>query len=107
MQPTNDRIGTPTRASVESDAATLLGLLSLEFARLDTALGVCIVSVDAGRRLDELTRQFDKASFEDKVAFLRKTVDRRFGDAHAGERIATLLARGPAAYGPVTKHNSY
>lgn len=98
MQPTNDRTSTPPRASIESDAATLLGLLSLEFARLDTALGVCIVSVDAGRRLDELTRQYDKASFEDKVAFLRKTVDRRFGDADpAREAYTAWLARADDA----------
>ncbi len=98
LRPTNDRPSTPPRSTIESDAATLLGLLSLEFARLDTALGLCVVSVDAGRRTDELTRQFDTASFDDRVAFLRKTVDRRFGDADpAREAYAAWLARADDA----------
>ncbi len=98
MRTTNDRPSTLPRATIESDAATLLGLLSLEFARLDTALGLCVVSVDAGRRLEELTRQFDTASFDDKVAFLRKTVDRRFGDGEpAREAYTAWLARADDA----------
>lgn len=95
---TNDRPSPTARASIESDAATLLGLLSLEFARLDTALGMCVVWADGGRQLDELTRRFETASFDDKVAFLRKTVDRRFGDADpAREAYTAWLARADDA----------
>jgi hypothetical protein len=40
---------------LEDAAATLLGRLLFAFSRLDVALGLCLVWVDSGRRIDALT----------------------------------------------------
>jgi hypothetical protein len=61
--------------TLEESAANLLGKMLFEFARLDMALGLCIVWVEGGRRLEALTKQAAQFSFHRRLDFLAQCVD--------------------------------
>lgn len=102
-------------ATLRNNRGVLIGNSSAGLIEA-AALGVPVVNLgqrQAGRERPNNVLQCNALTASGILAAARRAIarkpkpDRRFGDAHAGERIATLLARGPAAYGPVTKHNSY
>lgn len=63
------------REQLEQSAATLLGKMLFEFSRLDVNLGLCVVWIDNGRRLEELTKQVADFSFHKKLDFLSQYVE--------------------------------
>lgn len=64
------------REALEQTAATLLGKMLFEFARLDVVLGLCVVWVDDGKHLKALTKQASDFSFKKKLDFLTQFVER-------------------------------
>ncbi len=102
-------------ATLRNNRGVLIGNSSAGLIEA-AALGVPVVNLgqrQAGRERPKNVLQCNALTASGILPAARRAIarkpkpDRRFGNAHAGERIATLLARGPAAYGPVTKHNSY
>lgn len=63
------------RDALEVEAASLLGHMLFEFSRLDVNLGLCLVWVDGGVRLEALTPQVADLSFNDKLLQLSKHVN--------------------------------
>lgn len=61
--------------ALETEAATLLGRMLFEFSRLDVNLGLCLVWVDAGIRLESLTKTVAEYSMKAKLDELSKHVD--------------------------------
>jgi hypothetical protein len=66
------------RDELELAAATRLGQMLFEFARLDTSLGLCLVWSGEGRQLDMLTKQVQDYSFNKKLMLLKDLVDGAF-----------------------------
>lgn len=66
------------RDELELAAATRLGQMLFEFARLDTSLGLCLVWSGEGRQLDMLTKQVQDYSFHKKLVLLKDLVDGAF-----------------------------
>ena len=61
---------------LEEKAATTLGRILFEFSRLEMELGLCIVWVENGARLEQLTRKYEDKNFNERLEFLRESVDR-------------------------------
>ena len=77
------------RRALEKTAATLLGQLLFEFARLDVALGLCVVWTDEGRRLEELTKQVAEFSFHKKLDCLKQVVEQFLAQGSEGRAAYT------------------
>lgn len=85
------------REALETAGATLLGRLLFEFARLDMNLGICLVWIDGGARLEALTKQVSEFSFSKKLESLGEAAERVFAEGHAGRTAyAEWLARAHA-----------
>lgn len=52
---------------LENGAASALGFMLMEFARLDMNLGLCLVWVDGGAELDRLTKAVSEMSLKAKL----------------------------------------
>ena len=59
---------------IERNAATLLGQMLFEFARLETGLSLCVVWLDEGKRLEALTKQIAGVSFHKKIEVLENFI---------------------------------
>jgi hypothetical protein len=57
------------RQALETAAATLLGKILFEFGHLEVALGLCIVWMDQGRQLDEMTSRIEDFNFQKSWIF--------------------------------------
>jgi hypothetical protein len=66
------------QAELELAAATRLGQMLFEFARLDTSLGLCLVWSGEGRQVGVLTKQVADYSFHKKLVLLKDLVDEAF-----------------------------
>jgi hypothetical protein len=72
------------REALETAGATLLGKMLFAFARIDVNLGLCLVWVDSGTRIESLTRQVSEWSFSRRLECLEAAVNRILPDGHAG-----------------------
>ena len=63
------------RDANEGAAATVLGQMLFEFARLDTALGLCLVWSQRGSDVDSLTIKVAAMTFHKKLDFLRQVIE--------------------------------
>lgn len=63
------------REEPEDATATLLGRLLFEFARLDTATGLCMVWIGEGKRLEDLTGRAAAYSFHKKLKFISQHLE--------------------------------
>lgn len=55
------------RDQLENDAALQLGYMIFEFSRLDMNLGLCLVWVDGGKRLQSLTKTVADMNLKNKL----------------------------------------
>lgn len=62
------------REQLENDAASQLGHMIFEFSRLDTNLGLCLVWVDGGAKLQALTKSIENINLKSKLDELEKHV---------------------------------
>lgn len=62
------------RRATEQAAATLLGEILFEFARLEMALGLHLVWFDAGRHLEKLTSDYSDSPFSKRLNALKQQV---------------------------------
>jgi hypothetical protein len=86
------------RVELETACAGLLGRLLFEFSRLDTNLGLCLVWVDGGRRLESLTPQVASFGFNKRLEELRDRVEATFDAGSKGrEAYSAWLARAHTA----------
>jgi len=60
------------RERLEREAASILGYMLFEYARLDMELGMMVVWADEGQHLDKLTTKYDQSNFHTKLGFLKK-----------------------------------
>ncbi|MBS0340660.1 MAG: hypothetical protein JSS56_09035 [Proteobacteria bacterium] len=58
------------RDSLEAEAASLLGHMLFEFSRIDVNLGLCLVWVDDGAKLESLTPTVAGLTFHNKLQML-------------------------------------
>lgn len=63
------------REGLEQAAAMVLGKMLFEFSRLDVNLGLCVVWVEGGQRLEELTKQVAEFTFHKKLDLLNQFVE--------------------------------
>lgn len=66
------------RNTLEEAAATLLGRMLFEFARLDVALGMCIVCADVYRDREILMSEVSSLSFHKRLKSLNQFVETAF-----------------------------
>lgn len=62
----------------EEAAASLLGRMLFEFARLDVALGLCLVWIENGQKIEALTAQVQSLSFHKKLDLLKSNLEKSF-----------------------------
>lgn len=62
----------------------MLGRFLFEFARIDVNLGLCIVSLDAGGRIEVLTKQVAEWGFSKRLEYLEEAVNQRLPESHPG-----------------------
>lgn len=62
------------RAQLENDAALQLGYMIFEFSRLDVNLGLCLVWVDGGAKLESLTKSVADLNLKGKLDELESHV---------------------------------
>lgn len=55
------------REQLENDAALQLGYMIFEFSRLDVNLGLCLVWVDGGAKLESLTKSVEGLNLKSKL----------------------------------------
>lgn len=60
--------------ALENEAASLLGHMIFEFSRLDMNLGLCLVWVDGGARIESLTKTVENLNLKYKLDELTKHV---------------------------------
>jgi hypothetical protein len=60
--------------ALEKSAASLLGHMLFEFSRLDMNLGLCLVWVDGGARIDSQTKAVEAKQLKAKLDELAKHV---------------------------------
>ncbi|TSA09906.1 MAG: hypothetical protein D4R79_12630 [Comamonadaceae bacterium] len=60
--------------ALENEAASLLGHMIFEFSRLDMNLGLCLVWVDSGARVESLTKTVETQNLKIKLDELTKHV---------------------------------
>lgn len=63
------------REQLENDAALQLGYMIFEFSRLDVNLGLCLVWVDGGAKLESLTRSVADLNLKGKLDELESHVN--------------------------------
>jgi hypothetical protein len=61
--------------ALEHEAALLLGHMLFEFSRLDMNLGLCLVWVDGGAKIDSLTKSVEAQNLKVKLDELAKYVN--------------------------------
>ncbi|MEC5206518.1 hypothetical protein QF022_001474 [Vogesella perlucida] len=71
---------------LESSAASLLGRMLFEFSRLDVNLGLCLVWVDGGARIDSLTQTVEALTLKYKLDELDKRVTSTYPEGSKGHR---------------------
>lgn len=62
------------REALEQEAATMLGHMLFEFSRLDVSLGLCLVWVDSGAKLQSLSETVADLNLNAKLLELSKHV---------------------------------
>jgi len=62
------------RDSLENEAASLLGHMLFEFSRLDVNLGLCLVLVDGGTRIESQTKAVEAPNLKAKLDELARHV---------------------------------
>jgi len=62
------------REMLENEAASLLGHMLFEFSRLDVNLGLCLVWVDGGAKIESLTKAVETLNLKAKLDALAKHV---------------------------------
>lgn len=62
------------RDALENEAALLLGHMLFEFSRFDVNLGLCLVWVDGGARIESQTKSVEVLNLKDKLDELAKHV---------------------------------
>jgi hypothetical protein len=62
------------RDALEQEAASLLGHMLFEFSRLDVNLGLCLVWVDGGARIESLTKAVEAQTLKSKLDDLTEHV---------------------------------
>lgn len=62
-------------AALETEAATFLGRILFELSRLELNLGLCLSWVNAGARLEELSKEVEGYNFNAKLEELAKHVE--------------------------------
>ena len=62
------------REDMENSAASILGHMLFEFARLDVATGLCVSWVDMGRQLEAITARAMGLTFHKRLEFLSEWV---------------------------------
>lgn len=72
------------RELLEEAGATLLGKILFEFTRLDMCLGLCLVWVDSGHRLDALTKNVQDETFHQRLKRLKESVSARLTEGSGG-----------------------
>jgi hypothetical protein len=106
------------REAREKSAAMLLGQMLFEFARLDVALGLCIVWADGGRHVEARTKQFAELTFHKKLDILSREVRRlpeseaqkraAYSDwteaAHSARLLRNELVHGRWVFDPISEH---
>jgi hypothetical protein len=70
--------------ALEAAGATLLGKMLFAFSRVDVSLGLCLVWVDAGSRIESLTKQVVDLGFGKRLEYLEETVNRVLPEGHPG-----------------------
>ena len=65
------------RDSLEERASTLLGRILFDFSRLEMELGLCVVWVEHGAQLEQLTHNHEESSFSVRLSALRGSVDQQ------------------------------
>jgi hypothetical protein len=70
------------RYRLEHDSALNLGRILFEFARLDMDLGLCLVWVNQGRQIDELTEKVGRPdfSFHRKLDLLKRFAKEKYSN---------------------------
>ena len=68
------------KEKLETDAAYQLGHMIFEFSRLDVNLGLCLVWVDGGARIESLTKSVENINLKGKLDELRKHVEAKLPD---------------------------
>lgn len=63
------------REALEGEAASLLGHMLFEFSRLDVNLGLCLVWMDGGVRIQERTKSVEGMNLKGKLDELAKHVE--------------------------------
>lgn len=66
------------RSALENEAASLLGHMLFQFSWLDINLGLCLVWIDCGARIDSLTKTVETMTLNSKLDELSKHVARKF-----------------------------
>lgn len=66
------------RDTTEKAAATILGQMLFDFARLDVALGLCLVWSNGGQQMEPLTRKVAELNFSKKLDLMSDLVERSF-----------------------------
>lgn len=72
------------RDALENAGATLLGRLLFEFARLDMNLGLCLVWLEGGSRLEALSEKVPNWGFSQRLDYLDGAVARTHSVQHEG-----------------------
>jgi hypothetical protein len=75
-------------SELERDAATALGYIVFEFARLEMELGLFSVWSDEGRKLDDLTRKLNDGNFINRLEFLERLAESKYSNTSAGDEYA-------------------
>ena len=66
------------RERLEREAASILGYMLFEYSRLDMELGLLLVWVDDGQRLEKLTTDHSESNFHKKLRSLEKEAERKY-----------------------------
>jgi hypothetical protein len=82
------------RDSLESEAASILGHMLFEFSRLDVNLGLCLVWVDGGARIESQTKAVEALNLKAKLDELAKHVSEKLPSGSKRRRAyETWIAR--------------
>ena len=72
--------------ALESDAASVLGHMLFGFSRLEVNLGLCLVWVDGGTRIDSLTKTVEALNLKSKLDELASHVTAKLPAGSEGHR---------------------
>lgn len=86
------------REELEKAAALVLGQILFEFGRLDMGAGMCISHLEQSTSVDVLTKRAMGMSFDKRLRFLKKWIDRALVEGSREHRAYTRwIARADAA----------